>query len=186
MEKDESNPAKTSSERRRRRSSSRSRSHRSKEKKPLARTFLKKYKVELLGALLLLLGGFLLVEKLEIRATLYSKLGGLARAAGRFFSMLIRGAQGIEFSDFVGILLVLGGIFLLGIRIRARVIRRQSELKTHDVCPECGGAMKRAPSKLSHQILSLLMYVRIKRYACRKCPTRTTLWESKRTARSWQ
>jgi len=155
-------------------------------KKPPTLGFFKQNQIEIVGGLLLLLGVFLLVENLEIRATLYGKLVWLVSAFGQLFSAVIGSVRGIEFSDFVGIALVIGGVVLLGHRFRSRMISRQATLDSTVECPKCGDAMKRAPRQLGHQVLAFLLYVRIKRYTCSKCPGRGTLWESKRVARNWQ
>jgi hypothetical protein len=144
---------------------------------------LRKYWGEILGAILLALGIFLLVEKLEIKAVIYSKLVWLVQQLGRFFSSLFSWVGSVEFSDYVGLLLVVGAVVLIGARFRARIIKRHADRGPLHRCPKCGERTKRVPGRIDQRMVAFLFRVRIRRYTCRKCSHSISWWERKLATR---
>ncbi len=92
----------------------------------------KEFRFEIFIGFLFVLGVFLLVEEMEIKATLFHSVSYFLRliansvfGGDRWLRNLI--AQ-VETSDIIGILLILTAIVLLGLQFRKKVIHRYSML----------------------------------------------------------
>jgi len=129
-----------------------------------------KYRFELTVLVLLALGVFLLVEKLEIKAFVFRQLKRLilgiatniSSLTNRLFSLLME----VETSDIVGILLILTALGMVFYRIRNRYILRHGPLRS---CLKCGSDMQRTHRRLRHRILGLILWADVRYYSCKKC-----------------
>jgi len=140
--------------------------------------FLGNYWRELVALVLLAAGIFLLTEKFQIRATLYRLLAqawaacqGAARTVAEYLSH-------VEKSDIVGMVLVVLAIGLVGFDIRARMLRRYPGLDEDPRCPVCGKGLRRVRSKRRQRLLGSIFRVRVRRYACRACDHRFSVWRT--------
>ena len=132
--------------------------------------FYKKYAFEILVLGLFILGFFLLWEKLNIKTIAW----GIITTTTRTIVNLIRDVSvrlgniisRVETSDLVGIALILTALILVLNRTRHRVIGSHPNLAS---CPQCEGALRRTHGKTKHKYLELLLFCKVKRYACRKC-----------------
>lgn len=139
---------------------------------------LREYRVELIAGLLALLGVFLLVEQMEIRATIVRFL----RAAWRAVSgALIASVDAVAYrvmhittSDLIGLGLI--GVAIVVVLWRVRV--RLSQRLAGRTCPVCGGELYRRHRRWQDRVLSLL--VPVARY---RCKNRDCRWEGLRTRR---
>lgn len=132
-----------------------------------ARRLWQDWWVELLVALLILLAIFLLVEQMDIRATLYAwlaaavdGLGNLIDAAGRGLARFVRNTT---LSDLLAYVLIVMVITLAAWRTRYRILTnpRLAEIR----CPRCGGEVHRIHRRWYHRALSLIFPLR--RYGCK-------------------
>lgn len=144
------------------------------------RSFLDAYWFELTVVGLIASGIFLLVERMEIKLTIYHALVWLARrvahAARPLGSATWRLLTRVEVSDLVGIALIATALGLIAWRLRRRALERHPALSE---CPACHAALQRIRSRLSHRLLGRLLWVRIKHYACSECSFRATVWDSR-------
>ena len=98
----------------------RRRSSRSTKKESPALAFINRYRLELVGLVLLGLGIFLMTERMQIRVTLFRWLRQAASALGQLFQSIWGLVSSVSVSDLLGIVLVCVGAFLLAVRIRSR------------------------------------------------------------------
>jgi hypothetical protein len=121
---------------------------------------------EILIGLLLALGVFLLVERMQIRQTLLrwlqqagSALLGLARTTqGR----LVDFVQSRTHSDLIGILLLVAAFGIIAWRVRWRLLNNPRF--TDRSCPRCGGTLHRVHRRgLDHALNAM---VPVRRYRC--------------------
>jgi hypothetical protein len=123
--------------------------------------------VEIVVAILLLLAIFLLVERINLRETLYgwllAALGGLEGLITATIQGLVRFVQDTTLSDLVAYALLVAVIFLIGWRTRYRVLTspRLTEIR----CPRCGGDLSRIHRRWWHRLLNRVIPVR--RYRCK-------------------
>lgn len=139
--------------------------------KPRKNTFYKEYSFEIKIIILLALGIFLLIEELEIKQYIFElvriilfSIGSLLEWVRDSIIFLIRQ---FEVSDIVGIILILYVFYLVANRWRDRMIERYSRL---DKCLKCGSPeIHRIKKKWNHKITSILYYINVKHYQCKKC-----------------
>ncbi len=128
------------------------------------------FRFEIFIAFLFFLGVFLLVEQMEIKATIFYWISTAIRtSANAVYSVarLIRDTiSQVETSDIVGIVLILTSLVLIALRFRKKVIHRYSTLYS---CPECGGDLHRTHRNTSQKLLELVLYAKIKHYKCKQC-----------------
>ena len=109
------------------------------------KNFLKEYRVEIITAIIAILGIFLLVERIEIRASLLNFSSWLYTTGKELalegFKNLSAYITAFTVSDFIGwILLILAGAFIIW-RVRYRFLRsRFWRIKN---CPRCGSPLHR-------------------------------------------
>ncbi|MBH10951.1 MAG: hypothetical protein CMG74_11500 [Candidatus Marinimicrobia bacterium] len=139
-------------------------------KKTKNNSFIREYDYEILIILLLALGIFLLVEDLEIKQYLFLGLrwflfsiGDIIKAISKNILLL---KNVFEFSDLVGISLILYALYLVAKRWREREIKRYSNIKG---CPDCGGKLQRIQRTRKQKIVSLIYSAKIKHYSCNNC-----------------
>ena len=141
-------------------------------------SFIKYYRFEIFALFLLLLGIFLLVERLEIKTVIYNQSLGLMQYANEIWSIFVSAIVGVQKSDLVGLILMLVSVMLIAWRVRFRAIQKYKHLDDLAGCPECGQNLRRLSKKKRHRILELLFRVRIRRYSCEKCHFQASPWIS--------
>ncbi|MBN1145939.1 MAG: hypothetical protein JXA78_01685 [Anaerolineales bacterium] len=134
----------------------------------MVRKILREYRVEIIAALVALLGVFLIVERLEIRESARAVLTWLAailrQAAATIQGALIAYVASFTLSDLTGwILIALTSVFIVW-RIRHRFSR--SSYWEAGNCPRCGGALRRTHRTLLDRLLSWMLLPRARRYTC--------------------
>jgi hypothetical protein len=140
-----------------------------------------KWKVEIAAIILLAVGIFLLVEKMQIRRTLIDglqrALKGLSNLAGGTSDRLASFLSGATLSDLVGLAMVLVAIAFVIWRTRWRLttMPRFTERK----CPRCGGELHRIHRRWRDRVLNC--FVPVRRYQCKNQDCR---WRGLRVGRS--
>jgi hypothetical protein len=123
--------------------------------------------VEIVIVILLLLAVFLLVERMNIRQTLFAALlslvEGLSSGISRFFQNLVGFVQRTTVSDLTayGLLAVVVG--LLAWRTRQRVLNNPALGGT--TCPNCGSELHRSHRHGLDRAVNI--FVPVRRYRCR-------------------
>ena len=139
--------------------------------KPRHNTFYKEYSFEIKVIILFTLGIFLLVEELEIKQYIFEFIRIIFFAIGNgikwlrdFILFLIKQ---FEVSDIVGISLILYVFYLVANRWRDRMVERYTDLSS---CPLCGSLeLHRIRKNWNHRVISILYFVSVKHYECKKC-----------------
>lgn len=130
------------------------------------RRIWREFRVELFLSLLILLGLFLLFERLNIRQTLWLWLSGAGRALVGGVTAAV--AATLNFltnrtaSDLTGLALILGAVGLLGWRTRRRII--QSPSLSDKACPRCGKELHRVHRAPGDRLIGFFLPMR--RYLC--------------------
>ena len=136
---------------------------------------LREYRIELVAALMGLLGIFLLVERMQIRVTILRIIRlawrTLSGTVGAVLRAVIYRILRITVSDLIGLVLIALSIVIVLWRVRVRMIQRL----TGSTCPVCGGKLRRRSRDWLDRLLSLLVPVRP--YRCRNEECR---WEGLR------
>lgn len=130
--------------------------------------FIREYLIELIALLFILLGIFLLFERMDIRETLYQAvLGltdnlrtGLAEASSLGQSYL----TGFGLSDLLGLALIILAVIFVLWRIRYRFIR--SERWAGSYCPKCGGRIHRKHRSSVDRFIGKVLFQDSARYKC--------------------
>jgi hypothetical protein len=137
--------------------------------------FLREYKIEVVAALLALLGIFLLVERMQIRVTLFrivrSAWRTVSGAMGSVINVLVYRVLHTTTSDLIGLVLIVLAIVMVLWRVRVRLAKRLAGR----TCPLCGGELRRSHRRWQDHLLSLL--VPVVRFRCRN---RECRWEGVR------
>lgn len=130
------------------------------------RRIWREFRVELLLTLLILFGLFLLVERLNIRQTLWLWLSGAGKALVSGVTAAV--AATLNFltnrtaSDLTGLALILGAVGLLAWRTRRRII--QSPSLSDKACPRCGKELHRVHRASGDRLIGFFLPMR--RYLC--------------------
>jgi hypothetical protein len=141
------------------------------------RTIWRDWWIEIIVVILVALAIFLLVERMDIRQTIFGWGAGLFRALERLATKVINGlaafVRGTTLSDLIAYLLLLVVAALVIWRVRWRLLTspRLNEL----VCPECGGDLHRTHRHWPDRVVGLLVPVR--RY---RCKNQDCLWSGLR------
>jgi len=141
-------------------------------------SFMRKYWAEFLSVALLLMGVFLLLERLEIKVAIYGFFLSVLRKFDTAVLSAFRTLRQLEGSDWIGLLMLLAAAWLLGFRFRTRVIQRHTRFED-DECPRCSNALNRVHRTLAHRLLEVVFRVRIRRYSCPKCKFSISPWRSR-------
>lgn len=127
---------------------------------------LKEYRVELIALVCALLGVFLLVEQLEIRATIIRATRGILTRVGqiadRIIGVLVYEATHITVSDAMGLVLIGVAFVVLVWRMRYRL--RRSPNYAGATCPLCGGSLHRTRRTLLDHLID--RFAPVQRYRC--------------------
>jgi hypothetical protein len=131
--------------------------------------FIREYRIELIAALMALLGIFLLVEQMEIRVTIFRVMRLVWRTVGGAVGGAVRTViyrfLHIRPSDLIGLVLILLSIAIVLWRVRVRLIQRM----TGSTCPICGGDLRRSRRGRLDRLVSLLLPVHPYRCRNREC-----------------
>ncbi len=139
------------------------------------------WRVEIAIAILLSLGTFLLVERMQIRRTilvgLKKALEGLGSLADGAFDSVASSLRNASISDVIGFIVLAVALVLVVRRARWRLMTmsRFTERK----CPRCGGDLHRIHRRWRDRLLNRFLPVR--RYQCKE---RDCRWHGLRTGRS--
>jgi len=129
-------------------------------------SFLRAYSVEIIAAIVVVLGIFLVVERMAIRSTLlywatiaaqnaFQALGHVDNAAADFVARL-------TLSDALGLVLILVAVLAIVLRLRWRLIRAESLTTLR--CPRCGGSIHRVHRRTRDRLVG--WFVLVRRYRC--------------------
>lgn len=129
--------------------------------------FWANWRVEIVIVLLIALAIFLLVERMQIRQSLWASLRKgyevLVGLVGGVQDWLANFVRNTTLSDLTGYVLLLIVLVVVAWRIRWRLMRAQR--LTVQVCPRCGSDLRRTHRRLRDRLISL--YVPVRRYGCR-------------------
>jgi len=156
--------------------------HRSERRRSPFRLFLKKYWVEILIVVGLILGVFLLFEQMNIRASLVGLLNAVTGAGLNAIVSLFNNLVGLRsrlgLSELIAIPMLIGVLLLLIWRIRWR-LRNTPALVDDTHCPRCGGGLQRVHRRSSDRAISI--FVSVRRY---RCTNRDCGWSGRRVSTS--
>lgn len=145
--------------------------------------WIRPYRVELAGLVLLGLGIFLLVERFKIRVAVYNFLvravEWVIATAKWLWQAAVHIVYHTEQSDVVGIFLIIVAFMLLGHRWRVRAIARHVEIDSLEGCPRCGDVIRPIRRNFINRCMELLLWIKIQRHACTKCAFRHSTWQSR-------
>jgi hypothetical protein len=129
--------------------------------------FLRSYLVEIVAAVVVALGVFLLLER-SLRSTLlqWTMLGlqGVFGVLDRMGSVVVASIAGLTLTGVLGIALIFLALAALVLRLRWRLTRSAS--LTILRCPRCGGTVHRVHRRWGDRVLS--WFVPVRRYRCSK------------------
>ncbi len=131
------------------------------------RSFWREYRFELFWLFVVLLGIFLLVERMNIRATVWAWVWAAVRVLSTGLLEIARRAggwiAGTTLSDFIGVVFV--AIATAGIVLRLRWRIMHSEWLSSSTCPVCGGPLYRIHRRPRDRVIA--WFVPVKRYRCK-------------------
>jgi hypothetical protein len=140
--------------------------HRSQRRSSPFLLFLKKYWVEILIVVSLILAVFLLFERMNIRTTLAgwfsAAIGAGLIVATRLFDDLIGLRTRLGLSELIAIPMLIGLVILLIWRIRWRLCNTPALADAH--CPRCGDGLQRVHRHSLDRAISV--FVPVRRYRC--------------------
>ena len=132
--------------------------------------FFKDFNFEIKVILLLALGIFLLVEELEIKHFLFELIKLIIFNIGKVIQWLLNKSaffiMRFEFSDIVGISILLYVFYLIANRSRERLFNRFPNINN---CSKCNGKIHRIRKKWKHKVLSYVYFITVKHYQCTEC-----------------
>jgi hypothetical protein len=142
------------------------------------------YWIELSAVILLLVGVFLLLERLQIKLAVYKFLvlcvNAIGNAARAIWDWLVHTAFNVEQSDIVGVVLVVVGLSIIVYRTRLRAIAKHPEIDLLEECPECGEELGLLKRTRRVRLAEMLLLVRIRQYRCTNCSFYHSVWQSRR------
>ena len=125
------------------------------------------WRVELLVASLILLAVFLLVERMEIRKSLFAWLISLLQALERLDLVVLRWIENMvrrtTLSDLLAYILLLAGLGLAVWRLRWRLGHTPQFVER--ACPRCGDGLHRVHRRAADRLVGL--FVPVRRYECK-------------------
>jgi hypothetical protein len=130
-----------------------------------ASAFLRSYLVEIIAAIVVALGIFLLLDRsLRVKAMEWgmAALHGVLRLLGYLGSAASDALSGLSPSSVLGIALILVAVVATAFRVRWRLIRSAS--LTAIRCPRCSGPIHRVHRRWGDRVLS--GFVPVRRYRC--------------------
>jgi hypothetical protein len=131
-----------------------------------ARRILRQYRFELTWLIVVALGLFLVLEQMNIRASLArwfrEAVARLFSGFQQFDNGLVAFLARVSISDVVGFLLLTAAVVAVLLRLRWRLLNNAALATV--TCPKCGGPIHRVHRTTSDRFLSL--YVPVRRYRC--------------------
>jgi Zn-finger nucleic acid-binding protein len=129
---------------------------------------IKEYRIEIAIVLLIVLGIFLLIERMELRSLLTNGLQALQTSFNKLLLLIKTGAEfyilDLSISDFLGwVLLILAVVLAIWV---ARYRFNNSSTFQADRCPKCGSALHRVHRKYFDRLLSRIFLPHARRYRC--------------------
>ena len=132
--------------------------------------FFKNFNFEIKIVSLLTLGIFLLVEELEIKQFLLELVKLIIFNTGKVIQWILKKSaffiEGFEFSDVVGISILLYVFYLIANRSRQKLFNRFPNINN---CSKCNGKIHRIRKKWKHKVLSYVYFITVKHYRCTDC-----------------
>ncbi len=132
--------------------------------------FFEDFNFEIKVVSLLALGIFLLVEELEIKHYLLKLIKLIIFNSGKVIQYVLNKSvffiRGFEFSDVVGISILLYVFYLIANRSRERLFNRFPNINN---CSKCNGKIHRIRKKWKHKVLSYVYFITVKHYRCTDC-----------------
>ena len=139
--------------------------------------FWRSWRVEIIIALLVLLAIFLLIERMNIRETLYSWVVTMLAGLNNLMASLVQGVSGFvlgtTLSDLVAYLLLALVAVLVIWRTRSRLLSEPRFITIK--CPHCGSGLHRIHRRSRDRLINL--FVPVRRY---QCQNRDCLWKGLR------
>ena len=145
------------------------------------RQLLRRYRFELIWLSVVLLGIFLIVERMSIRVTLFRWVREGFSASRIWIDSFARGLghliTHVTLSDAIGYLLILGALVAIALRVRWRLVHAPSLSGAR--CPQCDGEIHRVHRRFRDLIIGL--FVPVRRY---RCSNRECRWQGLRVTGS--
>jgi hypothetical protein len=133
--------------------------------------FLRRYSFEIVWAIVIALGMFLVLERMSIRATLMrwtqQGMAILFDSVGRVANALMAFVARTTLSDALGLVLLAGALMAILLRVRWRLLRTPA--LTVIKCPHCGSVIHRVHRHGGDRLVRWFVPVRRYRCANRKC-----------------
>jgi len=141
------------------------------------RRFLQAYSFELVLLFVVVLAIFLLVERMNIRATLTRGLLVGVRAALHWIGHIDDAVRGflasLTLSNAIGYILLLGAVVAVLLRLRWRLMHNHA--LTTIQCPQCNGDLRQVHRRPAERLVG--WFVPLRRY---RCYNRDCRWEGVR------
>ena len=155
-------------------------SNKEKHSKTHRQSYFRQFGYEITIVILIIIGGFLLVEKSDVSAIVAAWIKNSFQFIVNGFANLVRGSfnflASFETSDIVGILLILLALHLIFLRARKRVINNYGDVYR---CPHCEhDKLQRVKRLFWHKFLGTIFFIRIKHYECKDCKKSTVTFSS--------
>jgi hypothetical protein len=130
-------------------------------------TFLRAYTVEIVAAVVVALGVFLLLER-SLRATFLqwtmTGMHGVLQVLDQIGAAVAASINGLTPSGFFGIALIFLAMAAIVLRVRWRLTRSASLTVLR--CPRCGGPIHRVHRRWGDRVVS--WFIPVRRYRCSK------------------
>jgi len=137
---------------------------------------LKEYRIEITIVLLVILGVFLLFERMNLRGVLGDGFKTVQAALDKSILLLQTGVKfyilSLSLSDFIGWILLLCAVALSIWWVRYRF--QNSKTLQANKCPKCGGKLHRIHRKYFDRFLSRTFLPHARRYQCANANCRWT------------
>jgi len=132
----------------------------------MIRRLWREFSAEIVALCLAGIGTFLLLERMQIRATFVRILGSLLAALASVGRAIVQGlryeATHVTLSDAIGLMVIALAIWIVVWRVRWRMAR--SEHLASRVCPECGSRLDRVHRRTGDRLFTWI--VPLRRYRC--------------------
>ncbi len=132
------------------------------------RKILREYRIEIAIVLLILLGIFLLVERMELQSMITKGLQVLQSSLKNLLALIKIGVEfyifNLSLSDFIGWILLILGIALAIWMVRYRFTHTPTMQASE--CPKCGSELHRVHRKYFDRFLSRTFLPHARRYRC--------------------
>lgn len=146
---------------------------RSKNPKNKFSAYFRRYRFELTALFLFALGIFLLIERMEIRSTIYQ---WIRRVMGAVLFIVYKVVDWIRYilsnfenSDIIGMILIVSSLLIVAHRYRVYLWKQYG---TYRKCPECNAPVNRIHRTIPQKVFGAALMVRVLNYKCSKCDYR--------------